>query len=649
MLKKQHGKKKISFKKFTATTTAFALLLSFVNLMGYAAPTEIDETAPYTGNVMIALNATASGYFTGVGNTDISPPQESSYSIGRDGVAPEGIIGYDDEGNGLLDPADYLPEIDVDSVIPPDYSTEGTPSYSTEDYSVGNTKTLNVQITPSSSTLSPVNFEVIATREHCTVWTPTGDDYSPISTAAAQTLAEEFDTQYDIMVAAYGSPMEDNGFADPDGDGKIALICYDIHNGINSNGTYVAGYFFAGDMLSSSGSSGNNIDALHIDSAAGMGNGNNVARSYSTLVHEFQHLINFVNAGYMAYSRDSGGAVYGTPTFLNEGLSESAEFLIYNDYGRVETFNSSSTNAPVTDWEGTLSSYSMVFLFMQYLRTQYKDPNSEVEAERNGSALFKEIIAIRSNFSRYAYPTETEFFTEVAKIFNTDPTTLLENFFLALYLKQDSGVYGFDGEEWADSIDPKLYTNSVAPDIKPGGAIFYGSHQQYSPTVVNPDSIVRFFSVTANSSVTGNVVSYDPNKALTVTFKSVDGGADIPATVGVANSNGDRVTNTFSAVIPYGRYTITVSKDGHLSAIVENILVSGDNMNINELIELYPGDINANGSINKYDLELMMSASVYNKSAVSESAVTADINGDGIVDFLDVTIVRNSVNFGKTN
>ncbi len=436
----------------------------------------VDQTAPFEGNYLLIANtstninggAEKSGAFPVNGSSDITSYRSKSTDIY--GIPTEGLSGYDEWGRGLIDPATVLPELEVDTNSA---AGEAVASYAVNgeteaiSYAVGDTRTFYLDRS-SGDTYTPVNCICVATSTHATVWVPTDDPIyikdSSLMKNYMSTLASEFDTQYSKMTNMFGDVTDlDNMYGDR--DGKTALVCYDIDgDGTGYSNSYVAGYFFAADTsFPFSNATGSNCDMLHIDSWQGMNRDTadqilrDVTASKGTIVHEFQHMINF------AVNRKNDPALYSvnTPTYLNEAFSMAAEHLCYGaEEGgdRVWYYNNynyaASGAVSLFQWGAydTLSNYSLSYLFGQYIRTQYKD----------GNEIYKDAMN--------EFDSSSEDLLEIiADLLGMTSKELLLNFRVALFLKNATGPYGFHGEKWADDI-ASLYVTGESTTLKPGAA-----------------------------------------------------------------------------------------------------------------------------------------------------------------------------------
>jgi len=308
---------------------------------------------------------------------------------------------------------------------------------------------------------------------YCTVWGATDDVASVcINSSIAKDIANSFDSYYPAIVNSFGS------WYDTDGDGKLAIFCYDIdHDAVNGiSNSYTAGFFRPQDLIDSTGRIGNfnfgsgnyigmGLDCIHLDTYPAMGSSSklgNVSNAYSTLVHETQHLISFSN-------QITQGKYYGQmETWLNEAFSMAAEHMICGSdstASRVRYFNNNYTaGTALTYWGGTLSNYANSYLFGQYIRTRYG-----TQTGTDGSTLFK------ATLDAWQSAGGGDTLAIIADILDTTPKQLVLDFWAAVYLKEASGSHGFRGEGWAQglTVQTQSISASTATAIYNGGAKFY--------------------------------------------------------------------------------------------------------------------------------------------------------------------------------
>lgn len=139
-----------------------------------------------------------------------------------------------------------------------------------------------------------------------------------ISAYALNKLAQEFDYYYTSMTNIYGT------HSDIDANGKIIILLMDI-NKTKGSVNQTLGYFSPSDMHGY-----NEGEILYMD----ISNANNKTdNAIGTIIHEFQHLIN--------YSYVMSGARNEMDSWLNEALSESTSILFNKATAesRISEFN----------------------------------------------------------------------------------------------------------------------------------------------------------------------------------------------------------------------------------------------------------------------------------------------------------------------
>lgn len=334
--------------------------------------------------------------------------------------------------------------------------------------------------------------------EHCTVWGTTSD-------AEAVRLGEEqaakigiyFDKYFPTMEATFGGD-----FVDADGDGKVAIMCYDIDKnyktGETFSGSYTAGFFDMKDMarpgINKDGEKAayissseykmsdaypfNSMDCIRIDTYPGMSDKygapmENIEKCYSTLFHEFQHMLNFSSSLHHCETDETYYLRY-MDTFLNEAFSMAAEHLVCGSdstASRIERFNGSkySPGSPLTTWNGTLDNYANSYLFGQYLRTRWKQSEHAKDKELGSDFYQKVYNACVDPTDLDGNPIYDENDKQVrydgnamdvaADLLQTNAISLTIDFWTAVCLNQSNGVFGFAGEDWADAIQMK--TNDI--------------------------------------------------------------------------------------------------------------------------------------------------------------------------------------------
>ena len=133
-------------------------------------------------------------------------------------------------------------------------------------------------------------------------------------------VAKKFEDNYSKMINIYGN------HTDVDKNGKIIILFQKINANISGN-SIVMGYFLPNDLIYGDF---NNAEILYMDINLLNKNPQLIA---GTVLHEFQHLINF-NVNYIKKGKDMS-------LWLNESLSESTSILFdsYMTRNRIDEFN----------------------------------------------------------------------------------------------------------------------------------------------------------------------------------------------------------------------------------------------------------------------------------------------------------------------
>ena len=155
--------------------------------------------------------------------------------------------------------------------------------------------------------------------------------------------------------------------------------------------------------------------------------------------------------------------------------------------------------------------------------------------------------------------------------------------------------------------------------------------------------------------VSGTVKSYNPNNATTIQL--MQGGKEkYSTTIAAATSSGPVEQNfSFSAVAP-GTYDLVVTKAGHLTYTVKNVVVGSTDLDLTAMegkpyqtITLLCGDIAKNGYIDFADYQELLSPANYGKKTTDTGVnALADLNGNGYIDFADYQILLSSQHYGKS-
>lgn len=252
-------------------------------------------------------------------------------------------------------------------------------------------KTAAFYISYDERTYQEVKFTLEASGKNCNIWYY--DDISDVSLDVSESaldetfdvLAEKFDSVFYAEQTVFGSyEIENKNGAFISTPEKIDILIFDLENdarsSANGGGTY--GFFNIVDIYTeepvnrlnekeSTGYRTNQAECFYIDAYFLK---NRPDKIYETLVHEFQHLLGFINTAV-----NEGAAVY--ETWYTEMMSQLAEDILisylgikYEDSflpGRMSWCNLYH-NLGFYDWNNNESAgYGNAYLFGSYLAHSY--------------------------------------------------------------------------------------------------------------------------------------------------------------------------------------------------------------------------------------------------------------------------------------
>ena len=252
-------------------------------------------------------------------------------------------------------------------------------------------KTAAFYISYDERTYQEVEFTLEASGKNCNIWYY--DDIKDVSLGVRESsldetfdvLAEKFDSVYYAEQAVFGSyEIENKNGAFISTPEKIDILIFDLEqdarSSANGGGTY--GFFNIVDIYTeepvnrlnekeSAGYRTNQAECFYIDAYFLR---NRPDKIYETLVHEFQHLLGFINTAV-----NEGAAVY--ETWYTEMMSQLAEDILisylgikYEDSflpGRMSWCNLYH-NLGFYDWNNNESAgYGNAYLFGSYLAHSY--------------------------------------------------------------------------------------------------------------------------------------------------------------------------------------------------------------------------------------------------------------------------------------
>jgi len=309
-----------------------------------------------------------------------------------------------------------------------------------------------------------IDAKLLAQNDICYVW---ADKKSGVTEAIAQQVANSYKMSiYEKMLDAFGYEiviteeltLNNIQFANwlakgDDCDGKITIMLLDIKDSYEEgkNDSYVAGYFWSGNLLDTPHS--NKCDMIYVDTKPGMPGG---MESNETLSHELQHLMNFAGTALRGNSTD---------TWIDEGLSVTAEWVYREKHtGRINWYNENGKSKQIKGlidkgnnffvWGNrekenqyaVLDDYSTAYLFFQWLGLQ---SDREIYWKINASDDYDYNAVIKA-FNDTVIGTKYE-----------DWETMLKDWLAANYFKNSSGRYGYKDD---------TVLNNVKIHYAPGGS-----------------------------------------------------------------------------------------------------------------------------------------------------------------------------------
>ncbi|WP_288622870.1 peptidase M30 [uncultured Brachyspira sp.] len=212
-----------------------------------------------------------------------------------------------------------------------------------------------------------------------------------VSAYALNKLAQEFDYHYTSMTNIYGT------HSDIDANGKIIILLMDINK--TKSGGQTLGYFNPSDMH------GNNKgEILYMDISNA---NNNTDKAIGTIIHEFQHLIN--------YNYVISGERNEMSSWLNEALSESTSILFNKTTAesRIAEFNNinyycfytwNTSNISNNNKNNTHVNYPSASVFMHWLyKTNNCDKNIfKTIASSKELGDYNKVLSAASGISGYS-------------------------------------------------------------------------------------------------------------------------------------------------------------------------------------------------------------------------------------------------------
>lgn len=453
----------------------------------------VDTTAPYMGDVLLTVGGSAAAVRSA--SSDSQPYSEMD--VDKNGLT---VLDFHDDSEGT-EVAANASTLSAQAA----YQVGDTATFKTRDTTVTK-NTLERPAWPEKK------FTLTAAGASVNVWVEVGGKMQ-LTEAQAMELAQSFDASLTWLKSNCGSIYDRNA------NEKTDVLLYDIYDLYSeTNGTsggYVAGLTSYAELYGSQGSRGtvgNNADVVHLDTWPAMGfdlNRPDLSTVVSTFAHEAQHLVSFsTNAAWKKTQKNAVIAAANPPDWLNEGLSMAAEHALFGvRSSRIHTFNTSvliQKGYSLTNWGGKLEDYALSYLFMEYLMTQ---------AEAAGQADF-----LRNMYTDYTSGAEgkvMELVGNLPQFAGMSFRDVVTAFYAALYLQQDSGVYGYCGNDAFRTVRPRL-TTAMAQPLPTTAGVYTKLQGSYTPSEEDGNTYLGLTTPEVTLTATadrGGTVSRRPSKA----------------------------------------------------------------------------------------------------------------------------------------
>lgn len=433
------------------------------------------EPAEYKGAVLMAVNTDRNDAFSGFTTDRVQPQNEvaAAEEQPEDKMLPDAPL---DDPEPLSPAQALLRQAQVGDTEP----------QAKAEYRVGDRKQIFSHYAVSEHRVyRTVDMVCTSVSDTVTVWRESGTENDHVEDDAK--LAREMDERLPKELEFFGDKR-----IDTDGDGKTAVFLYKI-DGVN-----IGGYFTVSDLMDGFGrigsvwhpylSASNHMDCIHVQGG----------RSYSfiaqTCLHEYQH---YIQASYRYVGRNNFTALRATETFINEGFSTGAEFLLYGVDRYSDDFTYAarpSKRLSFLNWEHDNGNYSMAFVFSQYIRTRYAALTDDLGSEIPGGGIYKKILESRTPkndgdtmalIADILYPA-----ADYPQLRDSEARCrqLLCDFWQAVFCQEPEGVHGFNGENWVRNIEPKKLVQPMPAgrtnySVRSGMAAFYQIADNETDTV----------------------------------------------------------------------------------------------------------------------------------------------------------------------
>lgn len=399
-----------------------------------------------------------------------SPFAKSSAAVQQSGSdsIPDGTQAIEETGNGEV-------RYRIDARALGAYEEKAAPRL----FAASRAKEYNsANVTFTSTTLytekTNYKYDCPATRfsqtEHCDVffadaaaangYAASNDKKKQVADAVAAEFEKKIHSYVSENVGSYvGNDNEENG--------KIIVLIEDIKDDYPSKNTYTAGYFSDGENRGTyGGGAAKNIKMVHIDIYPLMFENSalNPEKAYSTLAHEFTHLVEDDITGSKSgfgdywfkefFTLSVEGTLYPEENDLNRGSNLTADKGISN--GAVLMYKDYATNS-----NSLSANYGLLYMFGKYINSRTADSDGK-------SDILKKILEAESSSANAKEAFFKGFKAKDGSAESLD--ALVEEFFEAFTLCETSGKYSMGAADFTKYIKiPLSYGGSIS--LKPGAAV----------------------------------------------------------------------------------------------------------------------------------------------------------------------------------
>ena len=385
-----------------------------------------------------------------------------------------------------------------------------------------------------TSGVDSVETGLLADGKYCHIWVGRGAN---ITKESAISIANTYDNNIYIKMMKYFSLHKEdeivlegkklNNTLDiaslmVNYDGKLNIILVDITDNYDkgNNNAYTAGYFWNGDLFKRDTKNhpySNECAAIFIDTYPAVPGSE---ESNSTLAHEMQHLMSYLN-GFLSRDKDFD-------IWIDEGLSLSAEYLYLEKHisSRVSHYNNDPSklickgnnffvwgNRKEESNYASLDDYATDYLFFQWLRMQTSNDiyyYIMFSSENNYQAVFEAYNDRASN-----------------KVNSWD--TLLKTWLAANQINAATGPYGYKGQLNITTHTAPVPQTSIS--LYPGEGVY----SKMPSSTLSPSGNIKY-AYLSSSDVSE---SYTTNSTTLLTYNkntNLSGSIETGTTTGIAAS-----------------------------------------------------------------------------------------------------------------